>query len=196
MSLPELWQQILAGLELPSTRMLLSQQAQLVRLDDRRAVVTVAGNWMAMVQSRLPLLEKAVAAALGSARQVVLEAGGGPAAPPVPVPLGGPDIPRAISALSIERNGALWVPLAELGETIAGMTPCMRLYAFLGQSLAKKPVAPAYEDWVKTYSDPGFEALAVRLEGLLDQHATNTPAVCANYRRAMELEYNFFDANV
>ena len=30
----------------------------------------------------------------------------------------------------------------------------------------------------------------------LDQHATNTPAVCANYRRAMELEYNFFDANV
>lgn len=85
--------------------------------------------------------------------------------------------------------------LGKLGETIAGMTPCMRLYAYLGQSLARKPVAPAYADWVKTYSDPGFEALAVRLEGLLDQHATNTPAVCANYRRAMELEYNFFDAN-
>ena len=85
--------------------------------------------------------------------------------------------------------------LGKLGETIAGMTPCMRLYAYLGQSLAKKPVAPAYADWVKTYSDPGFEALAVRLEGLLDQHATNTPAVRANYRRAMELEYNFFDAN-
>ena len=85
--------------------------------------------------------------------------------------------------------------LGKLGETIAGMTPCMRLYAWLGRSLAKKPVAPAYADWVKTYSDPGFEALAVRLEGLLDQHATNTPAVCANYRRAMELEYNFFDAN-
>ena len=83
-----------------------------------------------------------------------------------------------------------------LGETIAGMTPCMRLYAFLGQSLAKKPVAPAYADWVKTYSDPGFEALAVRLEGLLDLHATDTPAVRANYRRAMELEYGFFDANV
>ena len=86
--------------------------------------------------------------------------------------------------------------LGKLGETIAGMTPCMRLYAFLGQSLAKKPVAPAYEDWVKTYSDPGFEALAARLEGLLDLHATDTPAVRANYRRAMELEYGFFDANV
>ena len=53
----------------------------------------------------------------------------------------------------------------QLGETIAGMTPCMRLYAFLGQTLAKKDVAPAYADWVKTYADPGFEALAVRLEG-------------------------------
>jgi thiaminase/transcriptional activator TenA len=83
----------------------------------------------------------------------------------------------------------------DLGETIAGMTPCMRLYAFLGQTLAQKDVAPAYADWVKTYSDPGFEALAVRLEELLDQHAADSPAVRANYRRAMELEYGFFDAN-
>lgn len=83
----------------------------------------------------------------------------------------------------------------DLGETIAGMTPCMRLYAYLGQTLAKKEVAPAYVDWVKTYSDPGFEALAVRLEELLDQHAADRPAVRANYRRAMELEYGFFDAN-
>ncbi len=45
-NLPELWQQILGSLELPSTRMLLSQQAQLVRLDANRAVVQVAGNWM------------------------------------------------------------------------------------------------------------------------------------------------------
>jgi thiaminase/transcriptional activator TenA len=84
----------------------------------------------------------------------------------------------------------------DLGETIASMTPCMRLYAFLGQALAKKKVAPSYADWVKTYADPGFEALAVRLEGLLDLHATDTPAVRANYRLAMELEYGFFDANL
>ncbi len=80
-NLPELWQQILAGLELPSTRMLLSQQARLVRIDERRAVVQVAGNWMAMVQSRLPLLEAAVAKALGSPRQLTLEGGGESAAP-------------------------------------------------------------------------------------------------------------------
>lgn len=83
----------------------------------------------------------------------------------------------------------------QLGETIAAMTPCMRLYAFLGQALAKKDVAPVYADWVKTYSDPGFETLAVRLEELLDHHAVDSPVVRANYRRAMELEYGFFDAN-
>jgi DNA polymerase-3 subunit gamma/tau len=96
-NLGELWQQILAGLELPSTRMLLSQQAQLVRLDERRAVVTVAGNWMAMVQSRLPLLEKAMASALGSPRQLVLEGGGEmPAQPPkAPVPAPAPAPPSS-----------------------------------------------------------------------------------------------------
>jgi thiaminase (transcriptional activator TenA) len=83
----------------------------------------------------------------------------------------------------------------QLGETVAGMTPCMRLYAFLGQTLAKRDVAPAYADWVKIYSDPGFEALALRLEELLDRHAVDSPTVRANYRRAMELEYGFFDAN-
>jgi len=82
-----------------------------------------------------------------------------------------------------------------LGETIAAMTPCMRLYAFLGQTLARKAVAPAYADWVKTYADPAFEALSARLEALLDRHATDSAAVRANYRRAMELEYGFFDAN-
>lgn len=83
-----------------------------------------------------------------------------------------------------------------LGETIAAMTPCMRLYAFLGRALADGAVAPRYADWVRTYADPGFEALAVRLEALLDAHAADTPAVRVNYRRAMELEYGFFDANV
>jgi DNA polymerase-3 subunit gamma/tau len=73
-NLPELWQQILGSLELPSTRMLLSQQAQLVRLDANRAVVQVASNWMGMVQSRASLLEQAVAKALGGSRQLVLEA--------------------------------------------------------------------------------------------------------------------------
>ncbi len=80
-NLQELWQQILGSLELPSTRMLLSQQAQLVRLDDHRAVVQVAGNWMGMVQSRATLLEQAIAKALGNSRQLVLESQSGSATP-------------------------------------------------------------------------------------------------------------------
>jgi len=83
-----------------------------------------------------------------------------------------------------------------LGETIAAMTPCMRLYAFLGRSLSAGPVAPRYADWVATYADPGFEALVARLEALLDKHATDSAAVRANYSRAMDLEYGFFDANL
>lgn len=91
--------------------------------------------------------------------------------------------------LEIARRG-------DLGATIAAMTPCMRLYAFLGRALAARDVAPLYADWVTTYADPGFEALAARLEGLLDKHATDCAAVRANYARAMELEYGFFDANL
>ena len=62
-------------MELPSTRMLLTQQGELVRLDNQRAVVRVAPNWAGMVQSRLPLLEQAAAKVLGQPRQVVLETG-------------------------------------------------------------------------------------------------------------------------
>ncbi len=83
-----------------------------------------------------------------------------------------------------------------LGETVAAMTPCMRLYAFVGQTLARTDVAPLYAEWVKTYADPGFEALAARLEALLDLHAVDGVTVRANYRRAMELEYGFFEASL
>ena len=91
--------------------------------------------------------------------------------------------------LDIARRG-------DLGETIAAMTPCMRLYAFLGRALSAGLVAPLYADWVNTYADPDFEALAARLEALLDRHATDSATVRANYARAMDLEYGFFDANL
>ena len=69
--------------------MLLSQQAQLVHLDNQRLVVRVAGTWMAMVKNRQSLLEKAITTALGQPRQLVLEdshdaAAAPPAAPQAP----------------------------------------------------------------------------------------------------------------
>jgi len=113
--LGELWQQILAGLELPSTRMLLSQQAELVRLDNHRAVVQVAGNWMGMVQSRVALLEQAIARAVGGSRQLVLESHGGAApmaampAPSTPPPPPTPT-PAPVPAPAVRNNEAQLPP--------------------------------------------------------------------------------------
>ena len=72
-SLSELWQQILASLDLPSTRVLLSQQARLVHFDSERVVVEVTSNWMSMVQSRASLLQEAIRRCLGNNHQLVLE---------------------------------------------------------------------------------------------------------------------------
>jgi len=82
------------------------------------------------------------------------------------------------------------------GETCAAMTPCMRLYAFLGQSLAAdtEHQEHQYIEWIRTYSSPDFEALATRLESLLDRYAIDTDAVHIAYRRAMTLEVAFFEA--
>jgi thiaminase/transcriptional activator TenA len=87
--------------------------------------------------------------------------------------------------------------LRSLGETCAAMTPCMRLYAFLGQSFAEGDHEDnPYSEWISTYADPDFEASASKLEGLLDRYAADTPAVRSAYRRAMELEVAFFEANL
>ena len=118
--LGELWQQILASLELPSTRMLLSQQARLVRIDSHRAVVQVSGNWMGMVQSRATLLEKAIATAMGGNRQLVLENHGGAAPmaampnptasttarPPAPAPSNGVQLPSPPASAAVVPNNA------------------------------------------------------------------------------------------
>ena len=88
--------------------------------------------------------------------------------------------------------------LKSVGETCAAMVPCMRLYAFLGQSLAGEgyDAGNRYAEWIETYADEGFEGLASKLELLLDRYASDTPAVRNAYRRAMELEFAFFEANV
>ena len=83
-----------------------------------------------------------------------------------------------------------------VGRVCAAMTPCMRLYAYLGQSLAVEGVAAdsAYGSWVTAYADPAFDVLADQLEALLDAHANDTRAVRTAYGRAMRLEVAFFDA--
>lgn len=85
--------------------------------------------------------------------------------------------------------------LGSLGQTCAALTPCMRLYAHLGRSLAAADPDDRYGDWIRTYADPAFEDLAATLERLLDTYAVAGDERTATvYRRAMRLEVGFFDA--
>ncbi|MGI9048941.1 MAG: TenA family protein [Rubrobacteraceae bacterium] len=88
--------------------------------------------------------------------------------------------------------------LGSVGETCAAMVPCMRLYSFLGRSLADEGVEDdnPYREWIETYAGPDFDDLADRLEALLDRYASDTTAVRNAYRRAMRLEVAFFEAAV
>ena len=149
--LGELWQQILASLELPSTRMLLSQQARLVRIDSHRAVVQVSGNWMGMVQSRATLLEKAIATAMGGNRQLVLENHGGaapmaampnptastPAPAPAQAPSNGIQLPSPPPSAAVVPNNA--ASPAPTSATASAQPP----QATAAPSVATSQAAPA-----------------------------------------------------
>ena len=84
----------------------------------------------------------------------------------------------------------------EVGEIMAAMTPCMRLYAYLGKELARGDHSQnPYREWIDTYSSAEFEALAAELESLLDQLAEGTDRVSQAYRYAMRCELDFFSAS-
>ena len=81
-------------------------------------------------------------------------------------------------------------------EIMFAMTPCMRLYSWIGKSLYKEDFDKKYEEWIITYSDESFENLADTLENLIE---TNKESYDINqakylYKKAMELELNFFNA--
>jgi thiaminase/transcriptional activator TenA len=104
--------------------------------------------------------------------------------------------PPADPATSAYTDFLLAVAALEpVGHIAAAMTPCMRLYAYLGQQLAAhtKPDSP-YREWVEAYSSTEFEALARRLEALLDRYGGDDDRPAVLYHRAMELELRFFDA--
>ena len=87
-----------------------------------------------------------------------------------------------------------------LGETLAAMTPCMRLYAFLGSELMqrvggkKKAEAHPYGRWITTYSGPDMQEQADHIDSLLDRFSTDTLAVQQAYRYALQCEVDFFSA--
>ncbi len=58
--LKEKWELILSKLELPSTKMLLSQQAELVSIDSSEIEIALSPNWENMIKSRKVIIENAV----------------------------------------------------------------------------------------------------------------------------------------
>ncbi|MEO2106851.1 MAG: TenA family protein, partial [Actinomycetota bacterium] len=80
-----------------------------------------------------------------------------------------------------------------VSHALAAMAPCMRLYAWLGQQLLPDldPASP-YADWVRTYADPEFEALAATLEDMIDRLGGDPGRMAEHYATAMRLERDFF----
>lgn len=83
----------------------------------------------------------------------------------------------------------------EIGLTAVAMAPCMRLYCFLGQELARSGIPEhTYSDWIQTYSSPEFDQLALQLDTLIERYTTLTPTAYSHYRYAMLCERDFFQA--
>ena len=78
-------------------------------------------------------------------------------------------------------------------EIVAAMTPCMRLYRYLGQEIASADHANnPYRDWVETYSGTAFGELVNDLQAIVDELSVDNDAVRRNYRYAMRCELDFF----
>ena len=81
-------------------------------------------------------------------------------------------------------------------EIMSAMTPCMRLYSWLGKKLLNMISDNPYKEWILTYSDESFDNLAKSLENLIDEYEYSYDIDQVNflYKRAMELELDFFNA--
>ena len=68
--LKEKWELILSKVELPSTKMLLSQQAYLADINSKEVVIALAPNWENMIKSRKVIIEDAVKKIFGKEIQL------------------------------------------------------------------------------------------------------------------------------
>nr|DAD20078.1 TPA_asm: hypothetical protein HUJ06_021541 [Nelumbo nucifera] len=87
--------------------------------------------------------------------------------------------------------------------TLGAMTPCMRLYAFLGKELLAlldtNGSSHPYKKWIDNYSSEAFEASALQTEELLDKLSVSLTGeelevIEKLYHQAMKLEIEFFCA--
>jgi len=69
-NLKDKWELILSKVELPSTRMLLSQQAELESFDSEKIIIALSPNWENMIKSRKVIIENTVKKIFGD--QIIL----------------------------------------------------------------------------------------------------------------------------
>jgi len=69
-NLKDKWELILSKLELPSTRMLLSQQAELESFDSEKITIALSPNWENMIKSRKVIIENTIKKIFGD--QIIL----------------------------------------------------------------------------------------------------------------------------
>lgn len=80
-------------------------------------------------------------------------------------------------------------------EIMFAMTPCMRLYSWIGKNLSNMTLNNPYKKWIDTYSHESFDNLAKSLEKIIDNYQETYDINQANYlyKKSMELELNFFN---
>jgi len=84
--------------------------------------------------------------------------------------------------------------LEDIGYIAAATLPCSILYQYLGCELAKNyNVDTPYKDWILTYSSQDFKEGTKILEQILNEYACDNMRTKNYFRRAMQLEYEFFD---
>lgn len=85
--------------------------------------------------------------------------------------------------------------------TLGAMTPCMKLYAFLGKELqallGPDDNSHPYKKWIDSYSSQGFQASTLQIEDLLDKLSVSLTGeelyiIEKLYQQAMRLEIEFF----
>ncbi|XP_062084338.1 bifunctional TH2 protein, mitochondrial isoform X2 [Humulus lupulus] len=85
--------------------------------------------------------------------------------------------------------------------TLGAMTPCMRLYAFLGKEfqelLKDNEDSHPYQKWIDNYSSESFQASSAQTEELLDKLSVSLTGeeldiIEKLYHQAMKLEIEFF----
>lgn len=96
--------------------------------------------------------------------------------------------------------------LAPAGVALAGLLPCFRIYAEVGQHLVGVLAtytggagAHPYEEWLRMYGDPEFAEATRQAERLADEQAERDPvaveAMHRAYGRAVRFEWMFWDAS-